>query len=74
MSGDYMHGPAGFNEVHAPYQGIIMAVDPSGRGADETGYAITAHLNGYTYVSTLWWLCQGGYDEQTVLNPLAISG
>ena len=71
MSGDYMHGPAGFNEVHAPYQGIIMAVDPSGRGADETGYAITAHLNGYTYVLRCGGF-QGGYDEQTVLNPLAI--
>jgi len=71
MSGDYMHGPAGFNEVHAPYQGIVMAVDPSGRGADETGYAITAHLNGYTYVLRCGGF-QGGYDEQTVLNPLAI--
>ena len=71
MSGDYMHGPAGFNEVHAPYQGIIMAVDPSGRGADETGYAITAHLNGYTYVLRCGGFA-GGYDEQTVLNPLAI--
>lgn len=71
MSGDYMHGPAGFNEVHSEYQGIIMAVDPSGRGADETGYAITAHLNGYTYVLRCGGF-QGGYDEQTVLNPLAI--
>ena len=71
MSGDYMYGPAGFNEVHAEYQGIIMAVDPSGRGADETGYAITAHLNGYTYVLRCGGF-QGGYDEQTVLNPLAI--
>ena len=71
MSGDYMYGPAGFNEVHAEYQGIIMAVDPSGRGADETGYAITAHLNGYTYVLRCGGFA-GGYDEQTVLNPLAI--
>jgi len=71
MSGDYMHGPAGFNEVHTEYQGIIMAVDPSGRGADETGYAICAHLNGYTYVLRCGGF-QGGYDEQTVLNPLAM--
>jgi hypothetical protein len=71
MSGDYMHGPAGFNDVHSEYQGIIMAVDPSGRGADETGYAITAHLNGYTYVLRAGGFA-GGYDEQTVLNPLAI--
>lgn len=71
MSGDYMYGPADFSDVHAEYQGIIMAVDPSGRGADETGYAITAHLNGYTYVLRCGGF-QGGYDEQTVLNPLAI--
>jgi hypothetical protein len=71
MSGDYMYGPAGFNDVHAEYQGIVMSVDPSGRGADETGYAIVAHLNGYNYVLRCGGF-QGGYDEQTVLNPLAI--
>ena len=71
MSGDYMYAPAGFNDVQAEYQGICMAVDPSGRGADETGYAIVAHLNGYNYVLRCGGF-QGGYDEQTVLNPLAI--
>jgi hypothetical protein len=71
MTGDYMYGPAGFNEVTAPYQGIVMSIDPSGRGADETGYAIVAHLNGYNYVLRCGGF-QGGYDEHTVLNPLAI--
>ena len=71
MSGDYMYGPAGFNDVTAPYQGIVMSIDPSGRGADETGYAIVAHLNGYNYVLRCGGFA-GGYDEESVLNPLAI--
>lgn len=71
MSGDYMYSPAGFNDVQAEYQGIVMSIDPSGRGADETGYAIVAHLNGYNYILRCGGF-QGGYDEQTVLNPLSI--
>ena len=71
MSGDYMYAPAGFHDVTADYQGIVMAVDPSGRGADETGYSIVAHSNGYNYVLRCGGF-QGGYDEQTVLNPLAV--
>ena len=71
MNGDYMFAPAGFNDIQAEYQGIVMAVDPSGRGADETGYAIVAHLNGYSYVLKCGGF-QGGYDEQSVLNPLAV--
>lgn len=71
MNGDYMYAPAGFNDIQAEYQGIVMAVDPSGRGADETGYAIVAHLNGYSYVLKCGGF-QGGYDEQSVLNPLAV--
>jgi hypothetical protein len=29
-----------------PYQGTVMAIGPSGRGKDETGYAVVRHLNG----------------------------
>lgn len=51
--------------MYAPYQGCIMFIDPSGRGADETGYAVVAMLNGTLYVLA----CGGfkdGYTDDTL--------
>jgi hypothetical protein len=47
-----------------------MAIDPSGRGKDETGYAVVAMLNGYLYTLACGGL-QGGYDEH-VLKALSV--
>ena len=33
-----------------PYDRIIMSIDPSGRGRDETGYAILASMGGYLFL------------------------
>jgi len=33
-----------------PYSGVVMAIDPSGRGADETTWAIVATLNGRLFL------------------------
>lgn len=52
-----------------PYTGIVMAVDPSGRGGDETTWAIVAILNGRLF------LLDAGGDtrgyEDAVLEMLA---
>jgi hypothetical protein len=49
-----------------PYQGAIVFIDPSGRGSDETGYAVVKMLNGYLYVTAAGGL-RGGYDEETMI-------
>jgi hypothetical protein len=49
----------------SPYTGIAMYIDPSGRGDDETGYAVVAMLNGFLYVLACGGL-PGGYDEATM--------
>jgi hypothetical protein len=36
---------------HVPYTGSVLAVDPSGRGKDETSWAVVKMLNGYLYVT-----------------------
>jgi len=36
--------------VVRPYQGVVMAIDPGGRGKDETAYAVVAHLMGIMYL------------------------
>jgi hypothetical protein len=33
-----------------PYDRIIMAIDPSGKGRDETGYAVLASMGGYLFL------------------------
>ena len=46
-----------------------MAIDPSGRGTDETAYSIVKYLNGYLFVVEV-----GGYSEgysDSVLTQLA---
>ena len=50
------------------YSGSVMSIDPSGRGRDETGYAIVKQLNGFLFVHACGGI-QGGYGEE-VLNEL----
>jgi hypothetical protein len=52
-----------------PYEGGIMAIDPSGRGDNETAYAVVKMLNGFLYVTAAGGL-KGGYAEET-MNKLA---
>ena len=71
MNGDYFYHPADNSDVFMPYQGIVMSIDPSGRGKDETAYAIVGQLNGYLFVLDAGGF-QGGYDTDEVLKPLAM--
>jgi len=49
----------------APYTGSVLAIDPSGRGQDETGYAVVKMLNGYLHVFEVGGL-EGGYSEEAL--------
>lgn len=70
FSGDGMYGPVMFDQAFDSYQANKMAVDPSGRGADLTGYACGGQLAGNIHVKALGGL-PGGYSEQT-LNELVL--
>ncbi len=69
MSGDFFHRPAFVSDSYAEYTGCVMAIDPSGRGKDETGYAVVKMLNGFQFVRRCGGI-QGGYSED-VLTKLA---
>ncbi|WP_422048054.1 phage terminase large subunit [Shimia sp.] len=70
MGGDNFYSAAGFAPTFSKYQQKILAIDPSGRGADETGYAVLFQLNGYIWCPEAGGL-QGGYDDAT-LETLAM--
>jgi hypothetical protein len=69
FSGDYYHRPAYIHGDWLEFQGCVMFIDPSGRGQDETAYAIVAHLNGNLYVLEVGAYKDGYTDE--VLEGIA---
>ena len=70
MSGDKFYLAAGYDETFAGYTSTVMSIDPSGRGKDETGYAVVKMLNGFLFVTRCGGL-PGGYDNAT-LQKLAL--
>lgn len=50
LKGDAFYRELSRTPETMPYTGTVMAVDPSGRGRDETTYAIIKFLCGYLYV------------------------
>jgi Holliday junction resolvasome RuvABC endonuclease subunit len=65
MHGDKFYSVASYDETFAPYTASVMAIDPSGRGKDETGYAVVKALNGFLFVTKSGGL-PGGYDNATL--------
>jgi hypothetical protein len=72
LSGDRFYRPMWVAEPHewTEFDGCVMFVDPSGRGKDETAYAIVRFCQGM-----LWLVASGGflggYDD-TTLRSLAM--
>jgi hypothetical protein len=65
MAGDRFYQFAAHSETFADYTGSVMSIDPSGRGKDETGYAVVKMLNGFLHVRRVGGL-PGGYDQSTL--------
>lgn len=62
---DKLYKPAYVSDEKTNYQIRIMAIDPSGRGADETAYAVIFILNGMIFVKDVGGF-SGGYDDETL--------
>lgn len=65
LAGDRFYRPMWASEERREYTGKVMAIDPSGRGSDETAYGIGYMLNGYIFVPELSGL-NSGYDDKTL--------
>jgi hypothetical protein len=69
LDGDVYHRPAWISTEMAPYTETVMAIDPSGMGKDETGFAIVKYLHGLLYLVDIGGFVDG-FGEAT-LNALA---
>lgn len=70
LAGDKYYGPQDTVGSYIDYTGSVMAIDPSGRGADETAYAVVKMLNGQLFITDAGGV-KGGYSNET-LQSLAV--
>ena len=72
LGGDRFHKPFKILGDMIEYTGSVLSIDPSGRGKDETGFAVVKMLNGQLFVPQAGGL-KGGYDEQTLKQLVHIA-
>jgi hypothetical protein len=65
LAGDRYYRPMWIGEGRQPYTGKVLAIDPSGRGKDETAYCVGYMLNGYIFVPESRGL-RDGYSDATL--------
>ena len=71
MSGDRFYRPMWTAPEMAEYTGSVMFIDPSGRGSDETAYAVVKMLHGWLFLVDSGGFI-GGYNDDT-LKALALA-
>jgi len=64
LAGDKFYAPED-TVGRTEYQGSVLAIDPSGRGSDETAYAVVKMLNGFLHVVDAGGVA-GGYSDSTL--------
>ena len=68
LPGDKWHRPKSVSEF-VPYGETIVALDPSGRGKDETVAVILSQINGFIFVRDIF-ASQEGYSDTTLREVL----
>lgn len=74
MGGDYFNPPM-INEIDKEwreYEDSIIAIDPSGKGTDETSYTIAKFLHGYIFILEIGSL-KGGFEEENIIRLARIA-
>lgn len=72
LAGDRLYRPMWVSNEMAEYTGSVMAIDPSGRGGDETAFAVVKILHGNLFLTASGGF-KNGYGEET-LQALALIG
>jgi len=72
LTGDRFYVPAWKHKDMIPFTGTVMAIDPSGRGKDETAYAVLKMLNGHLYLVDCGGI-GGGYEDKAMREIVRLS-
>lgn len=67
LNGDRYYRPFYTSEEWTEYEHRMLVVDPSGRGGDDTAYAVLYYLKGLIYIAD-WGRTKGGYEESDLVN------
>lgn len=65
FNNDYFTSPSWLSPERSPFDFTILAVDPSGRGTDETGYVVISLMGGKLFIRDFGGLT-GGYDDDAL--------
>ena len=65
LHGDAYYRPMQINGEWLDYHGSVLAIDPSGRGANESAYAVVKMFNGNLFLTRSGGLV-GGYTDKTL--------
>ena len=72
FTGDTLQRPSIVSSELGEYEGSVLAIDPSGRGKDEMGYAVVNHLLGKVFIPTFGGL-RGGYHQENLVKLAEIA-
>lgn len=72
LPGDRYYRPVYVTDSMADFSGSVLVIDPSGRGADETAYAVTKHLMGSVFLADAGAI-PGGYQDETLDSLVKIA-
>ncbi len=65
LKGDYWVNAMQVSEEWDEWNGSVMSIDPSGRGKDETAYAVVKMQSGFLYLTEMGGL-DNGYSEEAL--------
>jgi len=72
FQGDRFYYPTQVDEQLAPWEGIVMAIDPSGKGRDLTSYAIVGSLGGKLFLLKAGGF-ESGYSKETLRELVKVA-
>ncbi len=72
FTGDSFFRAGHVDSEYVPYEYALMSIDPSGRGRDETGYAVIKQLHGKIYIAESGGV-HGGYTPENLTHLAMIA-
>lgn len=73
LQGDRFYAAMWHSPTFTEYEGAIMAVDPSGRGKDETSYAVVKLLHGRLFLVAAGGFLGEGYSDENLKKLLDVA-